>query len=59
MTKQEAIKLKSSIEQMVEAMPYIEEFQKQSAIVLKARYDSLIAVGFNDIQAISLCKSDK
>ena len=37
-------------------MKYLVEYEKEMAIVTRYKYDALIEQGFNESQAIELCK---
>lgn len=58
MNKIKAMEIKKSLEDLVDSMPYMIEFEHQRAIMVKARFDSLIEAGFKEDQAIKICGAE-
>lgn len=55
MNKEKAVEIKNALEEMKDMMPYMIEAETQKAIIIKARYDSLIRAGFEEDKAIEIC----
>jgi hypothetical protein len=52
----ETDKLRAAVEKMRRTLPLLIEYYQIDAKIRKARYEALIAEGFNPAQALELCK---
>ncbi len=49
-------KLRESLRQLERDLPVLLEMQKLSAQMIRAKFESLVAEGFTETQALELCK---
>jgi len=49
-------KLRESVRQLERDLPVLLEMQKLSAQMTRAKFESLVAEGFTETQALELCK---
>lgn len=52
----ETDKLRASVEEMRRTLPLLIEYHQLDAKLRRARFDALVAEGFNAMQALELCK---